>query len=59
MIFVADTHRSDGKRFVVRADEKLTAFVELESVIRTCSELVRQAIGISSKLRVLKDLNPG
>ena len=27
---VADGHRSDGKRFVVRADEKLTAFVELE-----------------------------
>jgi hypothetical protein len=31
-IFVADAHRDDGKRFVVRADEKLTAFVELESV---------------------------
>ena len=31
-IFVADAHR-DGKRFVVRADEKLTAFVELESAI--------------------------
>jgi hypothetical protein len=26
-------HRYDGKRFVVRADEKLTAFLELESVI--------------------------
>jgi hypothetical protein len=24
----------DGKRFVVRADEKLTAFLELESAIR-------------------------
>jgi hypothetical protein len=24
-------HRGDGKRFVVRADEKLTAFLELES----------------------------
>jgi len=35
-IFVADAHRDDGKRFVVRADEKLTAFVELESAIRTC-----------------------
>jgi hypothetical protein len=33
-IFVADAHRDDGKRFVVRADEKLTAFVELESVIQ-------------------------
>jgi hypothetical protein len=33
-IFVADAHRDDGKRFVVRADEKLTAFVELESAIQ-------------------------
>jgi len=33
-IFVADAHRDDGKRFVVRADEKLAAFVELESAIR-------------------------
>jgi hypothetical protein len=23
---VADAHRDDGKRFIVRADEKLTAF---------------------------------
>jgi hypothetical protein len=30
-IWVADAHREVGKRFVVRADEKLTAFVELES----------------------------
>jgi hypothetical protein len=36
-IFVADAHRNDGKRFVVRADEKLTAFLQLESVIRHCS----------------------
>ena len=32
-IFVADAHRSDGKRFVVRADEELTAFLELESAV--------------------------
>jgi hypothetical protein len=32
-IFVAGAHR-DPKRFVVRADEKLTAFVELESAVR-------------------------
>ncbi len=31
-IWIADAHR-DGKRFVLRADEKLTAFVELESAI--------------------------
>jgi hypothetical protein len=28
-----DAHRGDGKRFVVRADKKLTAFMELESAI--------------------------
>jgi hypothetical protein len=28
--WIVDTHRA-GKRFVVRADEKLTAFMELES----------------------------
>ena len=33
-IWIADTHRDDGKRFVVQADEKVTAFVELESAIR-------------------------
>jgi hypothetical protein len=27
-IWIADAHRDNGKRFVVRADEKLTAFVE-------------------------------
>src|SRR6266480_6415243 len=32
-IWIADAHR-DEKRFVVRADEKLTAFLELESAIR-------------------------
>jgi hypothetical protein len=33
MIWIADAHRGDGKRFVVHADEKLTAFLELESAI--------------------------
>ena len=32
-IWIADAHRGDGKRYVVRADEKLTAFVELESAV--------------------------
>jgi hypothetical protein len=31
-VWIADAHR-DGKRFVVRAEEKLTACVELESEI--------------------------
>jgi hypothetical protein len=36
---VADAHRGDGKRFVVRADEKLTAFMELEAAIRGSTRL--------------------
>ena len=37
-IWIADAHRGDGQRFVVHADEKLTAFIELESAIRACGE---------------------
>jgi hypothetical protein len=33
-IFIADAHRGDGKRFVVRADEKFRAFLELELATR-------------------------
>jgi hypothetical protein len=32
--WIADARRDDGKRFVVHADEKLTAFIELEAAIR-------------------------
>jgi len=32
-IWIADAHRGDGKRFAVRADEELTAFVELQRAI--------------------------
>ena len=38
VIFVAGSHRDKGKRYIVRANEKLTAFVELESAIRLCGE---------------------
>jgi hypothetical protein len=38
-IWIADAHRGDGKRFVVHGDEKLTAFLELESATRACVEL--------------------
>jgi len=34
-IWIADAHRDDGRRYLVRADEKLTAFLELESAIRS------------------------
>jgi hypothetical protein len=33
-IWIVDAHRDNGKRFVVRAEEKLTAFLELERVTR-------------------------
>jgi hypothetical protein len=33
-IWIADAHRGDGKRFIVRSNEKLTAFLELEAAIR-------------------------
>jgi hypothetical protein len=32
-IWIVDANGGDGKRFVVRADEKLTAFLELEAAI--------------------------
>ena len=40
-IFIADAHCGDGKRFVLRADEKLTAFVELELAIRSQKEKMK------------------
>jgi hypothetical protein len=36
-IVVADARRGDGKRFVVHAGEKSTAFMELEEAIRAGS----------------------
>ena len=33
-------YRGDGKRFIVHADEILTAFLQLEVVIRICGELL-------------------
>jgi hypothetical protein len=48
-IWIADAHRGDGKRFVVRVDDKLTAFVELESVVRR-----RGRIGLTSRRNFLQ-----
>jgi hypothetical protein len=41
-LFVADAHRDNGKRFVGHADEKLTAFLELERAI--CLRLLSDQI---------------
>jgi hypothetical protein len=38
-IWIVDAQRDNGKRFVARADEKLTAFVELESATSARGEL--------------------
>ena len=32
-IWITDAQRGDGRRFIVRADEKLTAFLELERAV--------------------------
>jgi hypothetical protein len=45
-IWIADAHRY-GKRFVARADEKLTAFLELESAIQA-----RMAIATCHSARI-------
>jgi hypothetical protein len=37
-VWIVDAHRDDGKRFVVHADEELTAFLELESTIRIAAK---------------------
>jgi hypothetical protein len=34
-IWIVDAHRDDGRRFIVRSDDKLSAFVELERQVLT------------------------
>ena len=51
-IWIADSHR-DGKRFIVRADERLTAFVELESAIRFVHNAQRIAVRINKARQVV------
>jgi len=53
-IFVADAHRDDGRRFIVHADEKLTAFLELGSAVCACGEFVSTGWRDFSKLDVVK-----
>ena len=40
-IWIVDAHRDDGKRFIVHADDKLSAFVELERQVLTMTFLSR------------------
>jgi hypothetical protein len=41
-IFVVDAHRDDGKRFIVHADEKLTAFLDWEWGIQAMESDVKR-----------------
>jgi hypothetical protein len=41
-IWITDAHRGDGKRFVVHAVEKLTAFLESERAI--CVSLLAEQV---------------
>ncbi len=43
-IWIADAQRDDGKRYVVHADELLTAFMELGLAIRACGQRL-EALG--------------
>ena len=37
-IWIVNAHRDDGRRFIVHADEKLSAFLELEAATCACGE---------------------
>jgi hypothetical protein len=52
-IWIADAHRGDGKRLVVRADENLTALLELEAASRTVRICLTTG-AILSKLNTVK-----
>jgi hypothetical protein len=39
-IWIVDAHRDDGQRFVVHADDKFTAFLELERAV--CIQLLSE-----------------
>jgi hypothetical protein len=42
-IWIVDAHRDDGRHFIVRADEKPTAFLELEATI-LCLQMAQKWI---------------
>ena len=48
-LWIVDAHCDDGKRFVVHADEKLTAFLELEAATRAAQSAVEVTIAADKK----------
>ena len=57
-IFVVDAQR-DGKRFIVCADEKLSAFLELKSAIRGCRDFLDTQARFLQNSRRQTDLESG
>jgi hypothetical protein len=53
-----DAHRCDGKRFVVRADEKLTAFIELESATRLLELRMRSPLVSAQRRQIFENFVP-
>jgi hypothetical protein len=51
MIWIAEAHRDDGQRFIVHADDRLTAFVELESATRALYRATGRSRLIGSRKR--------
>ena len=45
---VGNAHRGDGQRFIVHADEKLTAFLELESALRAAMKAANHPSSFAS-----------
>jgi hypothetical protein len=41
-IWIADAHRDENRHFIVRADEKLTAFLELEAAVHVSGQILRK-----------------
>jgi len=44
MLFAADAHRDNEKRFILTAHEKLTAFLELERQLSKAAGMIKRAI---------------
>src|SRR5437867_5282385 len=57
-IWIADAHRCDGKRYVVRADEKLTAFIELESATRLLELRMRSPLVSAQRGQIFENFVP-
>jgi hypothetical protein len=60
-IWIADAHRSDGKRYVVRANQKPTACLEFESAICAWRGIIvdKQARIFQNSTQFQNDLNSG